>query len=41
MYKSYIHDTTCPLSYLEEIKAKIASLEYIQNELNGIPNIVK
>lgn len=26
---------------LEEIKAKIASLEYIQNELNGIPNIVK
>ena len=26
---------------LEETKAKIASLEYIQNELNGIPNIVK
>ena len=25
----------------EETKAKIASLEYIQNELNGIPNIVK
>ena len=25
---------------LEETKAKIASLEYIQNELNGIPNIV-
>ena len=26
---------------LEETKAKIASLEYIQNELNGIPNIAK
>ena len=26
---------------LEETKAKIASLEYILNELNGIPNIVK
>ena len=26
---------------LEETKVKIASLEYIQNELNGIPNIVK
>ncbi|MBR3387870.1 MAG: polysaccharide biosynthesis protein [Bacteroidales bacterium] len=26
---------------LEETKEKIASLEYIQNELNGIPNIVK
>ena len=26
---------------LEETKAKIASLEYIENELNGIPNIVK
>ena len=26
---------------LEETKAKIASLEYIQNELKGIPNIVK
>ena len=26
---------------LGETKAKIASLEYIQNELNGIPNIVK
>ena len=26
---------------LDETKAKIASLEYIQNELNGIPNIVK
>jgi len=25
---------------LEETKAKIASLEYIQNELNGIPNLV-
>jgi UDP-glucose 4-epimerase len=26
---------------LEETKAKIAALEYIQNELNGIPNISK
>ena len=26
---------------LEETKEKIASLEYIQNELNGVPNIVK
>ena len=26
---------------VEETKEKIASLEYIQNELNGIPNIVK
>ena len=26
---------------LEETKVKIASLEYIQNELNGVPNIVK
>lgn len=26
---------------LEETKSKIASLEYIQNELNGVPNIVK
>ena len=26
---------------LEETKEKIASLEYIQNELNGIPNIAK
>ena len=26
---------------LQETKEKIASLEYIQNELNGIPNIVK
>ena len=25
---------------LEETKAKIASLEYIQNELNGVPNLV-
>ena len=28
-------------SISEETKEKIASLEYIQNELNGIPNIVK
>ena len=33
-------DNTSRLS-LEETKAKIASLEYIQNELNGIPNVVK
>lgn len=26
---------------LEETKAKIASLEYIQNELHGVPNVVK
>ncbi len=26
---------------VDDTKAKIASLEYIQNELNGIPNIVK
>ena len=26
---------------IEETKAKIASLEYIQNELNGIPNVAK
>ena len=26
---------------LEETKAKIASFEYIQNELNGIPNVAK
>ena len=26
---------------LEETKAKIASLEYIQNELKGIPNVAK
>ena len=26
---------------LEETKAKIASLEYIQNELNGIANLAK
>ena len=26
---------------LEETKAKIASLEYIQNELNGVVNLAK
>jgi UDP-glucose 4-epimerase len=26
---------------LEETKAKIAGLEYIQNELKGIPNVAK
>ena len=33
-------DNTCRLN-LEETKAKIASLEYIQNELAGIPNLAK
>ena len=32
-------DNTRRLNF-EETKAKIASLEYIQNELNGIPNLV-
>ena len=26
---------------LKETKAKIANLEYIQHELNGVPNVVK
>ena len=33
-------DTTRRLN-VEETKAKIASLEYIQNELNGIANLAK
>ena len=33
-------DNTTRLN-LEETKAKIASLEYIQNELNGVANLVK
>lgn len=33
-------DNTCRLS-LEETKSKIASLEYIQNELSGQPNLAK
>ena len=33
-------NNTCRLN-LEETKAKIANLEYIQNELNGIPNVAK
>ena len=33
-------DNTTRLS-VEETKAKIASLEYIQNELNGIVNVAK
>ena len=37
--KEFNSDNTYRLN-LEETKAKIASLEYIQNELNGIPNIV-
>ena len=38
--KEFNSDNTRRLK-LEETKAKIASLEYIQNELNGILNIVK
>ena len=38
--KEFNSDNTRRLD-LAETKAKIASLEYIQNELNGIPNIVK
>ena len=38
--KEFNSDNTRRLN-LEETKDKIASLEYIQNELNGIPNIVK
>ena len=33
-------DNTVRLN-LEETKAKIAALEYIQNELKGIPNVAK
>lgn len=33
-------DNTCRLS-LEETKTKIASLEYIQGELNGVANLAK
>ena len=33
-------DNTCRLN-LEETKAKIAALEYIQNELNGVVNLAK
>jgi len=32
-------NNTCRLNH-EETKAKIASLQYIQNELEGIPNLV-
>ena len=39
-FEEFNSDNTYRLN-LEETKAKIASLEYIQNELNGIPNIVK
>ena len=37
--KEFNSDNTRRLN-LEETKEKIASLEYIQNELNGIPNLV-
>ena len=40
MIEEFNSDNTRRLN-LEETKAKIASLEYIQNELNGVPNIVK
>lgn len=40
MIEEFNSDNTRRLN-LEETKAKIASLEYIQNELNGITNIVK
>ena len=36
-----VNDTRAEIEkVLEETKAKIASLAYIQNELNGIPNLV-
>ena len=38
MIEEFNSDNTYRLS-LEETKAKIASLEYIQNELNGVPNL--
>ncbi len=45
-YDKYFKDGDTKRATIEEFnsdetKAKIASLEYIQNELNGIPNIVK
>ena len=40
MIEEFNSDNTRRLN-LEETKAKIASLEYIQNELKGIHNIVK
>ena len=39
VFEEFNSDNTKRLN-LEETKAKIASLEYIQNELNGIPNLV-
>ena len=39
MIEEFNSDNTRRLN-LEETKAKIASLQYIQNELNGIPNLV-
>ena len=39
MIEEFNSDNTRRLN-LEETKEKIASLEYIQNELNGIPNLV-
>ena len=38
MIEDFNSDNTYRLN-LEETKAKIASLEYIQNELNGVPNL--
>ena len=39
VFEEFNSDNTRRLN-LEETKDKIASLEYIQNELNGIPNLV-
>lgn len=38
--KYIFHLPSSILHLKEETKAKIASLTYIQNELNGIPNLV-
>lgn len=37
---SIFHLTSYILHRLEETKAKIADLQYIKNELAGIPNLV-
>jgi len=39
-YDKYFKEGDNKRLNLEETKAKIASLQYIQNELNGIPNLV-
>ncbi len=40
MRNNIFHLTSSILHRLEETKEKIASLQYIKNELNGIPNLV-